>query len=76
MSAFNGHILGPKKLRRLNAATGMNFDKASRPVTGWYVARTVHDGHCHHYEINYWTGAITEETGQVMHWTTCPKGSR
>ena len=75
MSAFNGHILGPKALRQLNNRTGMNFDKASRVTTRYGIGREIVDGKCVHYEIDWTTGQVVPEH-RPMHWSTCPKDSR
>lgn len=70
---ISGHILGDKKLRRLNRETGFMFDRAYRRGT-YGEGREIVEGVCKHYSINWHektiVGMSEEET---RHWASCPR---
>ena len=71
---IGGHILGPKRLRRLNRDTGKQFDRAvirGHDATG--VVWTP-DG-CEHYEIDERTWESVQIVDPV-HWFTCNSMNR
>lgn len=67
---IGGHMLGPRKLRKLNRETGMEFDRAfNRDGVGG--ARLLDEnGECRHYWINFRTMEI-ELVLNASHWSSC-----
>lgn len=68
---ISGHILGERKLRRVNRETGMEFDRAFNR-NGRGIGRLVEDGICYHYFIDFSTWE-TERILQPTHWSSCPR---
>ena len=73
---ISGHMLGPRKLRRLSELTGLPLDRA-------YIrnhdseGRVIVDGRCVHYEINPETGEHHQIDPEVYgHWSSCPREGR
>ena len=66
---MGGHILGPKKLRKLNANTGLGADRAYRRG-GYCEARVRVPGGCEHYEVDWvsWEARLVEAP---FHWASC-----
>lgn len=63
---IGGHMLGPKKLKRLATLTGLPLDRAYIR-NGYSEGRTPDD---RHWEIDPKTGAY-EEIIDPHHWTSC-----
>lgn len=68
---IGGHILGPRKLRRLAVLTGLPLDRA-------YIRNHHSEGvvwtttGCQHYRIDTDTGEYTEiPQEEIAHWTSC-----
>lgn len=71
---ISGHMLGPRKLRRLNRLTGLNLDRAY--IRNRYAeGRAVVNGECVHYAIDPATGeseAIeADDTPVRTCWSSC-----
>lgn len=66
-----GHILGEKKMRKLNRETGMNFDRAFNR-NGQGVGRVLFGATDTHYAIDFTTYEIAY-IDDPTHWTSCPK---
>lgn len=66
---ISGHILGERKLRAVNRATGMEFDRAFR-YHEWGMGRVRKDGECQHYHIDFRTWEVELDTG-AGHWSSC-----
>jgi hypothetical protein len=66
---IGGHMLGERKLRRLNRETGMVFDRAyNRNGTG--VARIKDETGCRHFFVSFQTWEF-EEIPEPTHWWSC-----
>ena len=70
---ISGHILGERKMRRLNRVTGMDFDRAYRYHGPTYARRINEHGQCEHFVVNEVTGEVVQNIDQTIHWTSCPK---
>jgi hypothetical protein len=68
---ISGHMLGERKLRRLSERTGLPLDRALHRGHAC-EGRTVTDGVCTHYDIDWDSGAhrLIEEP---LHWSSCPR---
>lgn len=67
---ISGHILGDKKLNRLNKETGFNFDRAYNR-NGYGEGRVIDEqGRCVHYNIDFNSMSI-ELSFSPRHWTSC-----
>jgi hypothetical protein len=71
---ISGHILGPRKLRRLQRETGLPFDRAYNR-NGVGAARIVDDAGCHHYWIDFRDYRV-EPIDRPTHWSSCPTDPR
>ena len=71
---IGGHILGPRKLRRLVKATGIPFDRAFNR-NGDGGGRTIVDGKCQHYDIDFRSMEVVK-LECARHWETCPRDAR
>lgn len=67
-----GHMLGPKKLRRLARLTGLPLERAYIR-NGDAQGRTIEDGHCVHWAIDPYSGAYERISSPRTHWTSCPR---
>lgn len=65
-----GHILGPKKLRKLSNLTGLSLDRAAIRNGASEGIVWHEDGTDTHYEIDPKTGEH-EPIEDPMHWSTC-----
>ena len=66
---IGGHVLGPKKLRKLAALTGLPLNRAIiRNHYGEGVVWT--EAGCRHYQIDPKTGEHTE-IADPFHWASC-----
>lgn len=67
---IGGHVLGPRKLRKLSGLSGLPLNRAY--IRNEYAEGVVwnDDGTCTHYEIDKRTGehSIIDNPG---HWTSC-----
>lgn len=71
---ISGHILGERKLRKLNRETGMDFDRAYNR-NGQGEARMIDErGDCLHFWVDFRTMEV-ELLEFPMHWTSCPAPS-
>lgn len=66
---ISGHILGPRKLRKLVRETGMPFDRAYRR-NNYGGGRVAYDGTCLHYEIDFTTMSVMPIINPT-HWSSC-----
>ena len=71
---ISGHMLGEKKLRRLNNWSGMEFDRAFNR-NGGGAARTIEDGACVHYVVDFEAKKISRNPDSG-HWSSCYDGER
>lgn len=72
---ISGHMLGEKKLARLNRETGNNFDRAYNR-NGFGAARTFDErGECLHFAVNFKTLEV-EMIEFPTHWSSCPSRMR
>jgi hypothetical protein len=69
---IGGHMLGSRKLARLQRLTGLPIDRAYRR-NHQCEGRVVWGGTCHHFVIDYTTGKHRIITGRIIHWASCPK---
>ena len=68
---IGGHILGDKKLNRLNRDTGFNFDRAYNR-NGYGEGRLIdEDGRCKHFSIDF-PSMVVELDTKARHWVSCP----
>lgn len=66
---IGGHMLGPRKLRRLKALTGLDVARAYR--RGRYAEGVVWSGDQHtHYAIDWESGEV-EPLDTPLHWWSC-----
>ena len=71
---ISGHILGPRKLRRLRAWSGIDFDRAWNR-NGYGEARLINEhGKCSHFRVDFQEHRI-EEIDLPIHWLSCPPRS-
>jgi len=71
---IGGHILGPRKLRRLRALTGLPLDRAY--IRNHHAEGVIwSDDGCRHFEIDPHTGAH-KPIAEPDHWTTCDPSKR
>jgi hypothetical protein len=69
---IGGHMLGPRRLRRLSALTGLDLRRAY--IRGSQSEGTVWDGDDHtHYAINPRTGEH-KPIEDPFHWSSCYHG--
>lgn len=69
-----GHILGPKKLRRLATATGLPLDRAINR-NGYCEGVVWTDSGCQHFEIDLRNGTH-QQIDNPGHWSTCNPANR
>ena len=69
---ISGHVLGPRKLRRLNRLTDMDFDRAYNR-NGEIQARKLVEGVCVHFEVDAedWGVLPIPEVDLFGHWSSC-----
>lgn len=68
---IGGHMLGPRRLRRLQRITGLPLDRAFRRGRQC-EGRVVWGGRCFHYDIDWATG-VHHVIPTVIHWVSCPQ---
>lgn len=74
---ISGHMLGPRKLRRLSRLSGLDLDRAY--IRNRYAEGRVLSGSatCTHFRIDPRTGEstmLTEDDSPVsLHWSSCPR---
>ncbi len=69
---ISGHMLGPRKLRRLQRACGLPLFRAY--IRNHYCEGVVQQDEfstCRHFEIDPVTGAY-REIEYPIHWASCP----
>lgn len=66
---ISGHILGPKKLRKLSGLTGLPLSRAYIRGNESEGVIWVEEG-CQHYDIDWRTGDYTLITSP-SHWGSC-----
>lgn len=68
---ISGHILGARKLRRLQRLTGLPFDRAYRYHDSGGARLIDENGRCQHYGVNFRTGEAQLQE-RAVHWWSCP----
>lgn len=67
---ISGHILGARKLSKLNRETGIQFDRAFNR-NGLGAGRVVSEGECiAHYSIDF-RNLVVELEAEPQHWWSC-----